>query len=133
MMTAAVAVARDAVATAAPMRRATRGGGQRDSSGATVQGGGKPVSKIAAATAKKAKAKISAANKAKAAADAALAADAAAVADATIAADVLELARQSEFTSSAISVASPSSAATKNPGKNLYMLLFIRFNLYHFV
>jgi len=102
-------------------------------SGAAVQGGEKRVSKIGAATAKKSKAKISAANKAKAAADAALAADAAAVADATVAADVLELARQSEFTSSAISVASPSSAATKNPGKNLYMLLFIRFNLYHFV
>ena len=86
-----------------------------------------------AATAKKAKAKISAANKAKAAADAALAADAAAAADATAAADVLELARQSVFTRSAASVASPSSAATKNPSKNLYILMFIRFNLYDVV
>jgi hypothetical protein len=105
--------------------RAARGGGQRDSSCAAVQGGGKPVSKIAAATAKKAKAKISASNKAKAAADAALAADAAAAADATAAADVLELARQRVFTCSAASVASPSSAATKNPGNNLYIFMFI--------
>ena len=67
-------------------------------SGAAVHGGGKSVSKIAAATAKKAKAKISAANKAKAAADAALAAEAAAAAaNATAATDVLELTRQRVF------------------------------------
>jgi len=66
-----------------------------------------------------------AANKAKAAADAALAVDAATAADATAAADVLELARQSVFSCSVASVASPSSAATKNPGKNLYILMLI--------
>ena len=64
---------------------------------------------------------------------AALAADAAAAADATAAADVLELARQRVFTRSAASVASPSSAATKNPGKNLYIFMFKWFNLYDFV
>ena len=124
MMTAVMAVARDAEATSAPMR-ATQGGGL-DSSGTAVQGGGEKVSKIAAATAKKVKAKISAANKAKAAADTALAADAAtAPANATAAADVLEISRQRVVTRSAASIASPSSAATKNPGKNLYIFIII--------
>ena len=122
MMTAVMAVARDAEATSAPMR-ATQGGGL-DSSGTAVQGGGKKVSKIAAATAKKVKAKISTANEAKAAADPA--ADAAtAPANATTAADVLEISRQRLVTRSAASVASPSSAALKNPSKNLYIFMFV--------
>jgi len=101
-------------------------GGGLDSSGTAVQGGGKKVSKISAATAKKVKAKISAVNKAKAAADTALAADAVtAPANATTAADVLEISRQRVVTRSAASIASPSSAATKNPGKNLYFFMCI--------
>ena len=85
---------------------------------------GEKVSKIAAATAKKVKAKISAANEAKAAADPA--ADAAtAPANATAAADVLEISRQRVVTWSVAAVVSPSSAALKNSGKNLYIFMFV--------
>jgi hypothetical protein len=97
-----------------------RGGGQAAASAAIPTSDetlGKRRSKIADATAKK---------KGKAAAVAALATDAAtAAANATASADVLELARQRVFTRSTASVASPSSVATKNPGKKLVIFMFI--------
>jgi len=101
-------------------RATTRGGGQAAASAAIPTSDetmGKRRSKLADATAKK---------KAKSAADAALAADAAtAAANATASADILDLATQRVFTRSTASVASHSSAATKNPGKNLYIFMFI--------
>jgi len=114
MMTAAMAVARDAAATAAPMVAAQGGG--LDSSGTAVQGVGKKTPRLLLPLPKKSKPRFPLPIKEDAAT---------APANATAAADVLEISRQRVVTRSAASVASPSSAATKNPSKNLYNFMFI--------
>ncbi len=97
------------------------------SGAAPAQGGGQCVSKIAAANKAKS-AKITAAVN-----NAAPAADTAAPAGSAGSASAAPSNRVGTRSVIAASVSSLSSQAMKNPGKNLYISMFIRFNLYNFV